>query len=274
MRLRRSDTPLPAVSSACARRRRRSVEGDTLVATTRPLHVRLGRRRGKKGNDFLAVIDADPASASYGQARHDRRDRPADDDGAPHRVLDAGERDAVCERPRCRPHVRLRRARSGAPESSHVVHRHGRLHASALLSAAAQRERARHVSACAPRAERRDDGQERRPGGDRRQRQGDPLGQQRRSGVRRRAPDAVQPGRAARARSRRLDQLLDARRRHFQRRHLPGVAPLRFEAARDRLLRRRRRTTTATSVRKSLDSGPTDRSTCRPSAAGSSASPA
>ena len=82
-------------------------------------------------------------------------------------------------------------------------------------------------------------GRDRRPGGDRRQRRGRPLGQQRGPGVSRRAADAVQPGRPARARSRGVYQLVDAPRDTLPRRDLPGVAALRPEAARDGVLRRR-----------------------------------
>jgi hypothetical protein len=54
----------------------------------------------KKGNDFLAVIDADPDSASYGRLM---TTLVTDHARAPHRVRDARERNAFCERSRCGP---------------------------------------------------------------------------------------------------------------------------------------------------------------------------
>ena len=129
----------------------------------------------QKGNDFLAVIDADPSSPSVRAAHDHRRDRPADDERASHRVRDAGKRHAVRERSRCRPHVCLRSPRSGASEDCDVVHRHGRLHAPALLPAAAERERARQLSARASHSHRREGRTERRACRDRRSRPGGSL---------------------------------------------------------------------------------------------------
>src|SRR5271157_6416748 len=119
-----------------------------------------------KGNDFLAVIDADPASISYGhlmttiatdqrtvRIHHTEYVMPASG------MLFANDHDAG------RTFI-FRCARPAASQNRDLVYRHGRLYASSLLPAAAQRACARHLPARASRRERRRDGRQRRIGGD------------------------------------------------------------------------------------------------------------
>ena len=230
-----------------------------------------------QGNDFLAVIDADPASASYGRltttlatdqktlrVHHTEYTMPASG------MLFANDHDAG-------PHFHFRRARPAPSENSDLVYGHGGLHAPALLRPAAQRQCARDVSACArcpwPGSARRSGGHVRRTGGDRRPRQGHSLRQQRRSSISRRSVDALWPRRRPRSRPRRVHELFHAPRRHFQRHHVSGLASVRSQAAQRRRISMWVRTTMPRSARRSRDSARMGPSSCRVSAAGSNASP-
>ena len=91
----------------------------------------------RKGNDFLAVIDADPASASYGQFGDDSCDGPADHAGTSHRVCDAFEWNAFCQRSWRRADFYFRRTRRVASQGCDLIYRYWRVHASAFILAAA-----------------------------------------------------------------------------------------------------------------------------------------